>query len=83
MLADEVEQELATGLGEGQIAELSFQCLAPLQRGRRTGNIRLGIAFLSLRIPRDYGYETLQSLPRSTWFNRASEVDASVLLEVV
>jgi hypothetical protein len=30
-----------------------------------------------------YAYETLQSLPRSTWFNRASEVDASVLLKVV
>ena len=28
-------------------------------------------------------YETLQSLPWSTWFNCAPEVDASVLLKVV
>ena len=46
------------------------------------GNNRLRIAFLPLRA-RDDSYETLQSLPRSTWFNCASEVDASVLLEVV
>jgi hypothetical protein len=48
----------------------------------RRGNIRLRIAFFR-RGTRDYGYEKLQSLPRSTWFNRASDVDASVLLEVV
>ena len=48
---------------------------------RRRGNIRLRIAFFR-RGTRDYGYETLQSLPRSTWLNRASDVDASVLLEV-
>jgi len=51
-------------------------------RGRRAGNIRLRIAFLSWGTP-DYAYETLQSLPWSTWFNCASEVDASVLLKVV
>jgi hypothetical protein len=32
---------------------------------------------------RDHGYETLQSLQRSTRSNRTSEMDAAVLLEVV